>query len=102
MSECRFSPPVLVRVAAPEGFSVQAIEDPRVAMTAMSRGAVGGFHLEWPGYAICLEKLGRAVIDPRPETLEAARQAFCHLAERVGALVGSDDLSRFAEAGPRM
>src|SRR5215213_5205603 len=93
MSECRFSTPVLVRVAAPEGFQTQAIEDPRSAITAMSRGVIGGFHLEWPGYSACLEKLGRAVIDPNPDTIEVARQTFRHLAERVEALVVSDDVA---------
>ena len=65
----------------------------QAAMTALSRGLIGGFHVEWPGYSICLEKLGRAVIDPRPETIEVARDAFRDLAEHVGALVMSDELA---------
>src|SRR5690349_9479191 len=67
MAAGQFSAPVLVRVALPSGPALQAIPDPRSALTVLSRGWLGGFPLDWPDYATCLEKLGRAVIDPRPE-----------------------------------
>jgi hypothetical protein len=87
MSECRFSVPVVVRVTTPNEQTVQEIEDPRTAITALSRGVLGGFHLDWLDYGTCFEKLGRAVIDPQPDKFEAARQAFCGLAEHSHALV---------------
>ena len=83
MAAGQFSAPVLVRVALPSGSALQAIQDPRSALTLLSRGWLGGFPLDWPDYATCLEKLGRAVIDPRPERVEVARQAFWAFAEHV-------------------
>ena len=83
MAAGQFSAPVLVRITLPSGSALQAIQDPRSALTVLSRGWLGGFPLDWPDYATCLEKLGRAVIDPRPERVEVARQAFCAFAEHV-------------------
>jgi hypothetical protein len=87
MPHHKFHAPVVVRLDSKSGSAIETLEDPRAAITAISRGNLGGFHIDWPGYQICLEKLGRAVMDPRPEVLEEARTHLCALATHANALV---------------
>ena len=83
----KFRAPVVVRLDSERGSALETLEDPRAAITALSRGVLGAFHIDWPGYQICLEKLGRAVMDPSPEALEEARTHLCALADHAETLV---------------
>jgi hypothetical protein len=99
MLDCSFSVPVQVRTTTKDGETVEVVESLSAAMTAMSRGRIGAFELDWPGWGLTFEALGRARMDPTPERLEQARQAFCGLAEHSNALVDDGGKTRSGGQG---
>jgi hypothetical protein len=80
MSECRFARPVEVVLVADGGQPrVALIDNARDAIRAMNEG-LGRFPLNNPEWQRTFMVLGQAVVDPTPEKLEAARDAFERLA----------------------
>jgi hypothetical protein len=80
MTGARFSHPVEVIVEdAHSAARVAVIDNARDALKAMNEG-LGRFALNRPDWQLTFMTLGQAVIDPTPEKLERAREAFEQLA----------------------
>jgi hypothetical protein len=94
MTGSRFTHPVAVVVDEGDSAArVAMIDNARDAMKAMNDG-LGRFALNRPDWQLTFLALGEAVIDPTPEKLEKAREAFERLVRSSCPAADNAELSQ--------